>query len=176
MLYISIIFAPKVYAGTFPGGFPAGTLTYGIGGGSSSIADIAVSQWNGISSKVKLTPSNATGPYGLTANIITYFDSHDAPTAGSLGITYPFSSWTGASANLASVNDRWVKVVVYQYKNSLFSDSNQKIATATHELGHALSVAHPSNSSIDAVMQQGLKMSYKLRSYDKNNLISKWGR
>lgn len=98
MLYISIIFAPKVYADTFPGGFPAGTLTYGIGGGL-----------------------------------------------------------TGASANLASVNDRWVKVVVYQHKNSLFSDSNQKIAAATHELGHALSVAHPSNSSIDAVMQQGLK-------------------
>lgn len=173
---LSILCTTKVYAGTFSGGFGTGKLTYGVGGGSSSIAKTAASQWNGVSSKVSLTYTSATDKYGSKGNIITYFDSSNAPTAGALGYTYVYKSWTGLSGSIGTTSDRWVKAVVYQYKSSYLDTTTKKTHTATHELGHALSVAHPNSSSTNAVMQQGARTSYKLQPYDKNNLISKWGK
>lgn len=48
------------------------------------------------------------------------------------------------------------------------------MATATYELGYALDIDHPSDTSTDAVMQQGVKTSCTLKAYDKQNLIAKW--
>lgn len=174
-LLVSLSFSMS-YAGHFSGGFASGKLTYGVRGGDSSIVRTAASQWNGVSSKAGLTYSSATDKYGLKANIVTYANSHSSPTAGLLGQTIPYKSYTGTSATPASVKDRWVKAIVYQYKTSNLNTTAKKIHTMTHEFGHALSVAHPSNSSTDAVMKQGAQTTYNLKSYDKSSLKAKWGR
>lgn len=123
-----------------------------------------------------MTYTTATDAYGSSANIVTYFDTSNPPTAGLLGEMIPYKSWTGTSASVGSTSDRWVKAVVYQYKNSSLDTTTKKTATATHEIGHALSVAHPSSSNTTAVMRQGVKTSYSLTSYDKDSLKNKWGK
>lgn len=178
LIYLNLIFSGIniAHAETFSGGFSTGKLTYAIGnGGNSTIANTAASKWNGVSPKVKLTYSSATSTYGSTANIITYCDSDNSPTSGALGITYPYKSWTGTSATSATPNEKWVKAIIYQYKTPYLNSSEKRIATATHELGHALSIAHPPASNTTAVMRQGVKNSYNLTSYDTSNLKSKWG-
>lgn len=177
-LYFTLLFsAVTVKAEHFSGGFASGKLTVGAGGSSSvSITKTALSQWNNVSSKVSLTYTTATDTYGSSANIVTYFDTSNPPTAGLLGEMIPYKSWTGTSASVGSTSDRWVKAVVYQYKNSSLDTTTKKTATATHEIGHALSVAHPSSSNTTAVMRQGVKTSYSLTSYDKDSLKNKWGK
>ncbi|WP_017687199.1 hypothetical protein [Paenibacillus sp. PAMC 26794] len=168
-----LMLSVSVKAATFSGGFTTGHLTYGVGsGGSSSIASTASKQWNGVSSKVSLTYSSATNQYGSTANIVTYFNSDPPPMTGDFGVMYPYKSWTGTSASPASVDDIWVKASAFQYTNSQLNDTTKRTATATHELGHALSIAHTSE---DAVMKQGVKTSYALKTYDITNLKAKWG-
>lgn len=176
-LYFTILFsAIVVKAEHFSGGFASGKLTVGAGSGSStSITKTSLAQWNGRSSKVALTYTTSTNSYGSTANIVTYFDTSNPPTAGLLGQMIPYKSWTGTSASVGSTSDRWVKAVVYQYKSSSLNTTTKKTATATHELGHALSVAHPPQSNTTAVMRQGVKTSYSLTNYDRNSLINKWG-
>ncbi|MCI8566721.1 MAG: hypothetical protein HFI39_10450 [Lachnospiraceae bacterium] len=173
-LYLSVIFSGKSYAGIYSGGFATGHLTYNIGG-SEDITTRAASQWNGVTSKASLTYSSATDKYGSSANIITYFDVYESPVYGKLGVTYMYSTW-GLSANLARKNELWVKAICYQYKTTLLNTTTKKVATATHELGHALGIDHPSDTSTDAVMQQGVKTSCSLKAYDKQNLIAKWGK
>lgn len=165
----------NVHAENFYGGFSSGNLTYGIGGGSSSIASTASSQWNGVSSNASYTYSSATDQYGSTARVITYFDIYTSANAGELGLTIPYKSYTGISASEATTNGTWVKAVVYQYKATELDTTTKKIATASHELGHALSVAHPTTSNGTEVMRQGVKTSYTLTTYDKNSLKAKWG-
>lgn len=176
-LYFTILFsAIVVKAEHFSGGFGSGKLTVGPGSGSSaSITKTALAQWNNVSSKVKLTYSTSTNMYGPTANIVTYFNTNNPPTAGLLGQLVPYKSWTGTSASVATTKDRWVKAVAYQYKTSNLNTTTRQTATATHELGHGLSVAHPPASNSTAVMRQGIKNSYSLTTYDKNSLKNKWG-
>jgi hypothetical protein len=163
-------------AGHFSGGFSSGHLTYGLGSGSSSsISSTAASQWNGVSSNVSLTYTSASNLYGSTADIVTHFDNTSPPTSGALGRTYPYKSWTGTSGSLGGTTDTWVKAIVYQYTNSSLNTTTKKTHTATHELGHALSVAHPSSTSTNAVMQKGALTFYDLRTYDKDSLKDKWG-
>ncbi len=164
-----------VQANYFSGGFPSAHLTYAVGGGSSSYASTAASQWNGVSSNASFTYDNSQGPYGYNANVITYFNLYDSPSSGLLGKTYPYKNWTGASASLATTNDKWVKAVVYQYKNSSLNTETKRKHTCTHELGHTLGVAHPSSKSTKAVMQQGALSFYNLKNYDKNSLKAKRG-
>ena len=179
-VYLGIIASflniPEAQSAHYSGGFATGRLTYGVGSGSGAIADIAAVQWGNVTSKAKLTRSNATSNGRLTANVITHFNSTAPPTSGALGVMYPYKTWNGTSGSSANSNDRWVKAIVYQYKSSLLNTDAKRIATSTHEFGHALSVAHPSSSNTTAVMRQGVKTSYTLTSYDKNSLINKWGK
>ncbi|MCG1021417.1 hypothetical protein [Sutcliffiella horikoshii] len=157
-------------------GFGTGHLTYGVGSGSSSRASTAAKQWNGVSSKASLPYSSATNQYGSTANVVTHFNSTAPPTSGALGKMYPYKTYTGTSASLATTSDRWVKAIVYQYKNSLLDTTTKRTKTATHEFRHALSVAHPTSSSTVAVMQQGVLNYYDLKTYDKDSLKAKGGK
>ncbi|AIQ54058.1 zinc-dependent metalloprotease family protein [Paenibacillus sp. FSL R7-0331] len=168
-----LLTSPSVKANYYTGGFATGFLTYGVGsGGSSSIASTAAQQWNGVSSKVSLSYSSASNQYGSTANIVTYFNSDPAPTTDDYGITYAYSSYTGTSATPAYYDGLWVKAICFQYTNSALNTTTRKTGTATHELGHALSLDHAYEV---AVMQQGVKDFYTLKSYDINNLKWKWG-
>lgn len=179
-LYLNVLFlasdTQNAQAVTFTGGFATGNLTYGVSSGSVSIAETSASQWNGKSTKAKLTYSTEKNQYGSTAKIVTHFNSQKPPTSGALGIMYPYKSWTGTSANSATTSERWVKAIVYQYNSTLLNNDTKRIATATHEFGHALSVAHAPISNTTAVMRQGVKTSYKLTSYDINSLKDKWGK
>src|SRR5699024_8196059 len=130
---------------------PTGNLTYGVASGSVSIAQTAASQWNGKSSKVKLTYSTARNQYGPTAKIVTHFNSQKPPTSGALGVMYPYKSWTGTSARRATKNERWVKAILYQYNTNYLNTDTKRIATATHEFGHALSVDPAPSSNKTAV-------------------------
>lgn len=178
LIAILLFISPKVFATVWNGGFgSASTLTYGVQHGSISNANIAASQWNNKSSHVHFSNSQASSVYGLTANIILDLDYTAPPTSGQLGYTYTYKVWTGASAILASTNERRAKAVVYQYKNPIFNvfPASAKIETITHELGHTLSIAHAPVNGPDAVMQQGTKASYSLKPYDIQSLYSKWG-
>lgn len=168
-----LLTSPSVKANYWAGGFATGVLTYGVGpGGSASIASTAVQQWNGVSSKVKLSYSSATNQYGSTASIVTYFNSERSATTGQLGRMYPYSSYTGISASPASDNSVFVKALAFQYVDPLLNSDTRRIGTATHEIGHALSLDHVWTN---AVMEDGVKDFYTLKSSDINNLKWKWG-
>lgn len=175
ILYLSCIFTTQAKADIYPGGFASGHLSYGIGGGSSSNVDAAAAQWNGTGlSTVSLTRNNTTNTYGPVANIVTYCGTHEPPTSGDLGEMIPYKAWTGTSATPAGIGDTWNKAIVYQYANSALSTTTRKIATITHELGHCLALAHPTNSPSSSIMYQGVKDSYAIAYYDITELIRKW--
>jgi hypothetical protein len=174
LIFITLL-SSSINAGYYTGGFGSGKLTYGVGNGSTWVAQTAASQWNGVSTKVSYTYSTASNMYGSTASVVTYFNLYSPPTAGALGQMYPYKSWTGTYASLAGPNDRWVKAVAYQYTNSLLNTNEKKIATATHELGHCLSIDHAPPGDTAAVMRQDVKTSYSLSSYDRVSLKRKWG-
>lgn len=163
-------------ASEFSGGFSSGHLTWGVGSGSSSIASTAASQWNGASSKASYTYSSATNQYGSTAKVVTHFNSTNQPLSGDLGVIYPYKTWTGTSATSATSSDTWVKVIAYQYKADSLNTDAKRIATATHELGHGLSMAHPPGTSTLSIMVQGVKTDYSTQLYDKLSLQQKWGK
>lgn len=179
-----------VKAELFSGGFASGVLTVGTGAESNvETTKIALEQWNGVVSKVKLTHKTYEETYDNSikivseydlekppiTDIVTEFGTVDPPTAGLLGIMVPYKDWTYYSASPAELTDRWVKAVVYQYKNPELDTSTKKIATAAHELGHALSIGHPPINT-EALMQQGVKTSYSLKEYDKKSLIRRWNK
>lgn len=187
--YVMLLSAAVVVkAECFSGGFASGVLTVGTGLESNvEITKIAVAQWNGVSSKVSLTSKPYEDTYDNSVeivseydlekppitDIVTEFDTVKAPTAGALGLMVPYSDWTYYSSTIGSLNDRWVKAVVYQYKSSYLDTTTKKAATAAHELGHALSVGHPPMGT-EALMQQGAKTSYLLKDYDRKTLIRRW--
>lgn len=176
-LFILLSFTDNnvAFGDIFPGGFFSGRLSYAYEGNSSPyITNTAANQWNNKSSNVLLYYTSSTDQFGSAANIITYFNTTAPPTSGALGIMYPYRTW-GISSSLAAVNERWVKAVVYQYKTTNLDTTTKRVATATHEFGHAISIAHPPSSTTMAVMQQGIKSFYELKSYDLYSLIDKWG-
>lgn len=161
-----ILVSNNVEAAINSGGFSSGNVTYSVVSGSRTIADTAIAQWKNVSSKVTIS---SPSPYNSRV-IQTRFDSHQAPTYGDLGVAQYYNGTTRVNNT-----QRWNRAVVYQYKSSLLNTTIKKTATATHEVGHALSVAHAPKDST-AIMLQGVKTSYKLTSWDKNSLIQKWGR
>ncbi|MBX8943542.1 MULTISPECIES: hypothetical protein [Lysinibacillus] len=163
-------------AAEWSGGFVSGHLTWGVGSGSSSIATTAASQWNGASSKASYTYSSGSNQYGSTAQVVTHFNSINAPLSGDLGVMYPYKTWTGTSATSATLSDTWVKAMVYQYKTTLLDTDTKRTATATHEMGHALSMAHPPGESTLSIMVQGVKTDYSIQLYDRLSLQQKWGK
>lgn len=174
ILYLILINTNNVSADHFSGGFSTGHLTYAIAG-NSYYANTAAAQWNGVSSNVSLSPSNATDTYGYSAKIITYFNNYTSSDPNLYGYCYFYKSW-GTGALLATENETWVKAVAYQYNYG--NDDTCKISTATHELGHALSVAHPTdltNPDFLAVMKPGINCFYTLQTYDVLSLRAKWG-
>lgn len=174
-LYLNILFAPKSLAAHFQGGFSSGHLTYGISGGVISYAHIAAQQWNNVTPNASYTYSSATNTYGPTAHVVVECNVREGETSGLFGQTFPYKTWTGTSATLAGPYDRYVKAFCYQYIHYKLNTDPKRIHTATHEMGHALSVAHPLLTTTDAVMQIGVRTSYFLEDYDRESLISKWG-
>lgn len=175
-LILLLTLSQTVFAYTFTGGFAsASSLTYVNGNGSDWFRDSAVKigaqQWDNASSKVGLTYSTASGTYGYTASIVVNDSTSSDPNA--CGETFPYKSFTGTSATPATTSDTWVKVSISIYTNNLTNAEIQE--TATHELGHALSVKH-SDATTNAIMNPNTFMGrYTLYTYDIDSIRAKWG-
>ena len=150
--FITLVHPTQTVTAINAGGFSIGNLTWALEAGNSTIATNAASRWNNVSSKVTLSRSQTKGQYGYTANIVAFIDSHAAPSSTALGVAQYFKTW-GLSPQRATVSERRVKTIIYQYKNPKLDTTIKKTATATHEFGHALSLKDVT-AGTDSIMVQ----------------------
>lgn len=135
--------------------------------GYTSIYDTAISRWNGISSKVsvkKASASYTTDTYYVGTTSVADRTGYMQPMGARGSVCYDCT---------------WTYTRVYLYDNNMdkfdYSTTN-RTATAVHEVGHSLKLAHtPSSSSSSSIMKQGRKSFTYPTSYDKGQLKNKWG-
>lgn len=134
--------------------------------GYTSIYDNAIKKWNGISSKVsvkKASPSYTTDVYYVG----------NTSVADRTGLMQPM----GARGN-ACLDCRWTYTKLYLYDNNMralnYSTTN-RTATAIHEVGHSLKLAHTPAEAPSSIMKQGRKTLTDPTTYDKAQLKAKWG-
>lgn len=152
----------------FSGGFlSAKSLKYAMEnyGTVTSEAQTAIAQWNGVSSKVKISHSNVS-----SAHIKLSLGRLSPPTDSSLGITKLTNSGVAVGTS-----QKWTNALCIRYNSKYLNTTAKKIETTTHEIGHALSMAHCKNFSHSCRMQQGAQSTYTLASHDKEKLRYKWG-
>ncbi|MEF2246753.1 hypothetical protein [Paenibacillus sp. IITD108] len=135
--------------------------------------DAARANWNATSSKVDITTQS---------NENNYPDKYYVGVADSepgycyLGQLTPWKS-AGGTIMQAGLSDLWLYSTVTIYHNGMEDcdmNYNQRVSNATHEVGHSLSMAHPSGTTVSSVMHQGIQ-SIGPSTYDKNEIIAKWG-
>lgn len=134
--------------------------------GYTSIYNEATNNWTGKSTKVTFSRGN-----GTHANDDKYHVANTS-TPNLLGRIVPYNG------NQVGTGNYWGYVRVYVYDNTfnkLNYSRSQRVATATHEVGHSLKLAHPSSSTVSSVMHQGSKKALKPTSYDVQELKRKWG-
>ncbi|WP_208585747.1 zinc metalloprotease [Gracilibacillus suaedae] len=136
--------------------------------GYSSVFSAAVTRWEGVSSEVVFDKVNTA---------ISTADRYYVGTAAGdvTGRIYPYDS----SGNVVGTWQYWTRVHAWLYHNNMYQANfsyTNKVATATHEIGHTLKLAHPqSNLDLNNIMEQGKKNYSTLSWYDKSSLRSKWG-
>lgn len=162
----------------FSGGFSScKNLTWSCNSSATSEATTAVAQWNNVSSKVSLRKAAS----GTLPNINISAGVLSPPNDSDLGMTTMYKA-----GKAVAVISTWDSATCIRYDNpKKFSNvifaPTQKIATTTHEIGHALSMAHcaDQDACIDRgakhIMHRGVKSSYALTSYDESKLKYKWG-
>ena len=152
------------------GGFSsikAKNLTFMYSNGSDSVTVLkAVAQWNNRTSKVKIRKGTSYSNADIKIDCNKTYSSNPKL----LGITRCYKN--GKKVNFSTKNIDYVCCT--QYINSNLNTSTKKIGTTVHELGHALSLAHPT-TDVNSIMNQGTKKRYKLYSYDIEALKSRWG-
>jgi len=91
-------------------------------------------------------------------------------------MTYFYKGCTAASCNVASKTDTWSRVSAYVYTN-VATTAMQRKETATHEIGHVLSMDHNNNTSnnLSIMTLLGPINKYIPQTYDRNELKKKWG-
>jgi len=167
------LFASISFADFFSGGrssavfyayYDSSVTSYGY----TSHYDAARANWNGISQEVAINKTSS--PSGTPDKY--YVGTTTTP--GLLGRTIPYKA-SGGTYVPASTSEQWAYCTVSIYHNTM-SDNNmnhsQIVSNATHELGHTLSLAHPTSFQI-SVMNQGIQ-SIGPTTYDKNQLKAKW--
>ena len=171
-----------VYAATyelFPGGFAsAKNLTWNTSNGQySSEASTAIAQWSRIDSNVSFVKSSELLDHELTISPGVI----NSTTANNLGMTTFYRNGTQISPTMiVNANVVWDKAVCVRYNSDLLDTFEKKTATTTHEIGHALSLAHcaDQNACIAKgeyhIMHQTIKTSYVPTAYDIAILKYKW--
>lgn len=145
-----------------------------------SAINTGVNGWTGISSKIKFTKVTAI----TSATNVFYVGT--TTVAGAAGRMIPYTkNSAGALVVDNTGNASWNLTTVTLYSNTLNSyNATVKAATATHEIGHALKLAHvgsgtqtnrPLPSGQLSIMSVGLKNYTAPQPYDKTDLINKWG-
>lgn len=160
-----------VSANTFSGKYTTGKLTWKFAGSYSASTQKDLlkypKKWTALSSKLNFTGEGSSYKY---SRFRIRYNLTKPASSGLLGRTFYFTK-EGASL---THNDRWWKATVSVYKNSSANSTN-KHATLVHEAGHAFSMAHCNHSGKKHIMHQGLKDYTSVSTYEKNELIGKWG-
>lgn len=176
LITMGISFA--VYAADiFSGGFPASKVaplyfnwytndTYG-----QTYIYPAAHEWDAISSKVWAGWTTTQTP-----NVYVYAST--TTQDGLLGKTFPYYYNIFGYLTLdTSLTKSWAYCDIYGYYDQMQKynmTDPQIIENYAHEFGHTLSLAHPADSSVSAVMNQGIQ-SITPTDKDKINLKAKWG-
>ena len=132
----------------------------------------AASNWNNISSKVKLTESTSN-----STDITVYLE--DSAVDGKFGEIKPYYFATPEYSYYfdSCACNTWSYAYVYGYKNQMAAykfTTQDIISNFTHEFGHTLSLAHTNNVSASSVMKSG-QQSIGPQTVDKDHLKLKWG-
>ncbi|KOY83310.1 hypothetical protein I6G82_06060 [Lysinibacillus macroides] len=156
--------------------YDSSVATYGY----TSAYDDARARWGGISSDVSISKTTSTNN-----NPDKYYIGTTAsPTL--IGRMIPYTKTSTGFITEASVDDDWLYATVRMYYNNMNSfgmNYSQIVSNAVHEIGHSLKLAHPGQGTESStpvpsgqysVMNQGIQ-SIGPQSYDKNELIKKWG-
>lgn len=169
-LFSAVAYADYGKKYLFTGGLRASDvkkIKYVIAGGSSSyqrnVMKAGVEAWNGISSKVKVTEGSSGAKVSV---ILTNSDKNNL-----YGIMMPFSN----EARDYDLDEIWDNIDVIGYDNTLsrIGLSEQK-GVFTHEMGHALSLAH--NDSDSDLIMHSVELSTDIQTDDEKNLKLKWGK
>lgn len=169
-------------AHVFTGGYPVDVvqnLRYVVSGGTSNyqqnIMIAGANQWNGISSKVSVSMNSS----GARMSIL----QGSTPVQGLLGEMKPFKQNMLGQWIPALPTDVWyaTDVIIYENQFVLLEQHGVPItdvgrrATLSHEVGHALSLAHTNDIPTVENMDQGLGKAPTPTSVDKFHLTLKWG-
>lgn len=129
--------------------------------GDTTIGKYAMNQWNNVSSNVSLSESTSASGY----DILVDCNRLEATDSSLLGI-----------AIMESDNGYHDFVFCIQYKTTLLNTDTKRKGTATHEVGHALSLADQNLAAFgNTIMKQGVKTYKTLNNYDKTTLKEFWG-
>lgn len=140
VLYSKDSFAAERYR-LFRAHFKKGKLKYSfLSNCNTYIASNAATKWNGISKYVKLSPTSESGKGDI--NILC--NATNPLTDGKLGHTFIFSNGRVCDP---TENHVLSSATCVQYRDGTgFKTDTQRISTTVHEIGHALSLAHPIES------------------------------
>lgn len=150
--------------------------------GYTTIYRTAQDRWRGISNNVTLNRTLSTNGFPDLYNI-SGARREGASGGRLLGQAVPHSS----AGSQVGVNTNWEYVVITLYHNNyedLGMNTNQRIATAVHEVGHSLKLAHPESQvgsqrepldGRSSIMVQGIKNATYPQGYDEVELRRKWG-
>lgn len=148
--------------------------------GYTGAYDDARAKWGGISSDVSVskTTSTSNNPDKY------YIGTTSSPTL--LGMMIPYSKTSTGFIYEATVDEDWLYGTVRMYYDNMGKYKmgySEIVSNAIHEIGHSLKLAHPGQgtqsttpvpSGQESVMNQGIQ-SIGPQSYDKKELIKKWG-
>ena len=162
----------------FTGGYSAAnvsSLKYVISGGDTDYQNMmkaGANAWNGISSKVSVSNNNTGAKMSIYKGTTT--------SSGTLGRMIPYyKNILGGLSEDTSLTNIWSVTDVYGYDNQMEAFSMTKIqkqSNYSHEVGHALSMAHTNDlpSTTSTVMRQGIQ-SIGPQPTDEGHLKLKWG-
>lgn len=163
MLYSKDSFAAERYR-LFRAHFKKGKLKYSfLPNCNTYIASNAATKWNGISKYVKLSPTSESGKGDI--NIVC--NVTEPMTDSKLGYTFIFSNGRMCDP---TENHILSSATCVQYNNKKYFETDiQRISTTVHEIGHALSIAHPIESvdKKESVMKSGRNTIIKPTALDE---------
>jgi len=150
-----------------------------------SIFENAINAWKNISNIDFVYVGDSTTVNTTNSNTYILFDLGDmSVNPEAQMVPYTGNNQTGNEISNHDQDFASVKILIYLRNNEHWTQNDQtniayNTAILMHEIGHALKLAHPTNSSTPSVMQTegvtGANFVPRITNYDKSALIHKWG-